>query len=113
MSEHDEPVSVEYVESVAQYLAEEYVPAYDAIRAAKCEPHPAPVSYPGGTQWAVKRNHYQIQSLQVVDYDQYETEDDARWACGKLLDHVNSIWPDHPEYAPELVYADIEWKVAE
>ncbi len=65
---------------------------------------PEPVSYPGGVQWAIRHTL----GSGGCWYEIWREEADAR----KRLAQERDALRKHPELWPELVCADIEWKVA-
>lgn len=68
--------------------------------------------YPGGVQWAVKRN-----DLDPDDgpgnptYMRMESEKQAREWYDSMLSSAKINIPEHPECWPELVAARIHWQV--
>lgn len=95
--------------------------------AAKEEDSPSlqPVSYPGGTQWAIKRNYRRLPTQYPIPVNKglivasvqyltgFRSESEARDYLDKVLTPAAELdVPDSPELWPELVCADIEWKVA-
>lgn len=86
---------------------------------------PEPVSYPGGTQWAIKRNYRRLPTQYPIPVNKglivasvqyltgFRSESEARDYLDKVLTPAAELdVPDSPELWPELVCADIEWKVA-
>lgn len=72
----------------------------------------APASYLGGTQWGVRQWRQQSGTTGGVCITMYATENQARFVFKGRLADAQRVFPNNPDRWPELVRADIVWRVA-
>jgi hypothetical protein len=72
-----------------------------------------PVTYPGGTQWAIKHNNMRRPVYEPIEAYPAVTEYEAKRKFARAMGLAQQTWPDNPDKWPQLVSAHITWQVVE